>query len=118
MADEKDFTNLLILYQVQCPLAPANPAAADTYIASSSHEEASLPDNRFTPRLLLGATNNDRDTIARVLASHLAAYITAKDPHESRTLILGLGLAVRGGGAARFTISDNTKILDLAKQCV
>lgn len=52
-----------------------------------------LPSTRFSPRTLLGAGSTDREAMGQLYASQIASAITTKSPEESRSLVLGLGLA-------------------------
>ena len=47
----------------------------------------------LTPKTLLGGSTPDRETIGQLYAAQIASTIATKDPQESRTLILGLGLS-------------------------
>ena len=58
-----------------------------------SEEDALLPSTRFAPRTILGAGNSDREMMGHLYASQIAHAITTKNPGESRSLMLGLGLA-------------------------
>ena len=76
------------------PLLSDNPTQGDPYFQTIRLEEDSLlPAARFVPRTLLGAGTPDREMMGHLLASQIAHAISTKDPTESRSLMLGLGLA-------------------------
>lgn len=76
------------------PLLSDNPTHSDTHFnIESSQEDSMLPTTRFQPRTLLGAGSNEREMLGQLYASQIASMITSKTPEESRTLLLGLGLA-------------------------
>ena len=84
----------LICCQVTVPLLSDNPTQADPYFQTiNSDDDALLPSTRFQPRTLLGAGTSDREMMGHLYASQIAHAITTKHPEESRTLMLGLGLA-------------------------
>ncbi|KAK6365629.1 hypothetical protein LTS17_011015 [Exophiala oligosperma] len=79
---------------VTVPLLSDNPTQTDPYFQTTrSDEDSLLPSARFTPRVLLGAGGSDRETMGQVYASQIANAIVTKSPEESRSLMLGLGLA-------------------------
>jgi proteasome assembly chaperone 3 len=76
------------------PLLSDNPTQSDSYFQTTrSDEDALLPSARFQPRTLLGAATSDREMMGHLYASQIAHAITTKSPDESRSLMLGLGLA-------------------------
>jgi proteasome assembly chaperone 3 len=86
------------LLQIHVPLSAENPTQADaTPLLLSSSEDALLPSTRFTPRSLLGAGNPQREMMGQLYASQIASAITTKNPEETRTLVLGLGLGKEAG---------------------
>lgn len=98
------------------PLLADNPTAIDPYFNLSNTGEdadALLPTARFQPRVLLGAGGGDRETQGQLYASQIASLITTKTPDESRTLMLGLGLA-------KVDLDRDTflQVLDLVTQVV
>ena len=80
---------------VTVPLLADNPTSADPYfnLAQAADEDSLLPVARFQPRTLLGAGGDERETMGQLYASQIASLITTKNPEESRSLMLGLGLA-------------------------
>lgn len=47
----------------------------------------------LTPRTLLGGSTSDRETIGQLYATQIASAVTARNPQENRTVIVGLGLS-------------------------
>jgi proteasome assembly chaperone 3 len=54
-----------------------------------------LPSTHLTPRTILGAGNEERETMGQLCAAQLASHISLKSPEDRRTLVLGLGLMTR-----------------------
>ena len=80
--------------KVSVPLLSDNPTHADPYFQTARSEDDSLlPSARFSPRVLLGAGGPDREALGQLYASQIANAIVTKSPEESRSLMLGLGLA-------------------------
>lgn len=80
--------------QITVPLLSDNPTHSDPYFQTiRSDDDALLPSARFQPRILLGAGGSDRETVGQLYASQIATAIATKSPEESRSLMLGLGLA-------------------------
>jgi proteasome assembly chaperone 3 len=81
-------------FQVTVPLLSDNPTDSDPYFQTiRSDDDALLPSARFAPRTLLGAGGSEREMMGQLFASQIAHAITTKTPTESRSLLLGLGLA-------------------------
>ncbi|KAK7894455.1 hypothetical protein LTR67_006216 [Exophiala xenobiotica] len=79
---------------VTVPLLSDNPTHSDPYFQTArSDEDNLLPSARFSPRVLLGAGGSDREAMGQLYASQIANAIVTKSPEESRSLMLGLGLA-------------------------
>jgi proteasome assembly chaperone 3 len=91
------FSKLTRLLQIHVPLFAENPTQADATPLPSSSEDALLPSTRFTPRSLLGAGSPQREMMGQLYASQIASAITTKNPEETRTLVLGLGLGKEAG---------------------
>lgn len=51
-----------------------------------------LPNAHLTPKTLLGAGGEQRETIGHLYASQVASAIKTRNPDESRTVLVGLGL--------------------------
>lgn len=78
------------------PLLADNPTSADPHFNIAQNVDGAdslLPVTRFQPRTLLGAGGTERETVGQLYASQIASLITTKNPEESRSLMLGLGLA-------------------------
>lgn len=51
-----------------------------------------LPLGHLTPKTLLGAGGEQRETLGHLYASQIASVIATRNPEESRTVVVGLGL--------------------------
>lgn len=51
-----------------------------------------LPLGHLTPKTLLGAGGDQRETIGQLYAGQIASALMTKNPEESRTLLVGFGL--------------------------
>jgi proteasome assembly chaperone 3 len=51
-----------------------------------------LPLGHLTPKTLLGAGGEQRETLGHLYASQIATVIATRNPEESRTVVVGLGL--------------------------
>ncbi|RKF80574.1 hypothetical protein GcM1_191004 [Golovinomyces cichoracearum] len=51
-----------------------------------------LPQTHLTPKTLLGASNEQRDTLCHLYATHIADQISRRDLNDSRIVLVGLGL--------------------------
>ena len=80
--------------KVTVPLLSDNPTSGDPHFhTAQSEEDALMPSPRFAPRTLLGAGTPEREMMGHLFASQIAHAITTKNPSETRSLMLGLGLA-------------------------
>ncbi|RKF64917.1 hypothetical protein OnM2_015058 [Erysiphe neolycopersici] len=61
-------------------------------LPSENGENLLLPANHLTPKTLLGGGGEQRENLGHLLASHVATSITTRNPDESRTVLIGLGL--------------------------
>jgi proteasome assembly chaperone 3 len=59
-------------------------------IPSSSH--GLLPSTHLTPQTLLGGGGDNRETLGQLYAAQIASQISARNPDDRRTLVVGLGL--------------------------
>ncbi|TVY64182.1 hypothetical protein LSUE1_G007495 [Lachnellula suecica] len=75
---------------IQVPLSSASPTSFDT--ALSNGESDMLPLGHLTPKTLLGAGGDQRETIGHLYASQIASAIATRNPEESRTVMVGFGL--------------------------
>jgi proteasome assembly chaperone 3 len=71
-------------------LSSASPTAFDT--ALPSENEDMLPLGHLTPKNLLGAGGEQRETMGHLYASQIASIIATRSPEEMRTIVVGLGL--------------------------
>lgn len=94
-------------------LDSSNPNRADHYLPSDSGDNDLLPLPYLTPRTLLGAADPDRELIGHLYATQIASTLATKNPADTRTLVLGLGLARID--ADRETFFD---IMDLIISCL
>jgi proteasome assembly chaperone 3 len=51
-----------------------------------------LPLAHLTPKTLLGAGGDQRETIGHLYASQIASTISTKNPEDTRTVVIGFGL--------------------------
>jgi proteasome assembly chaperone 3 len=51
-----------------------------------------LPLAHLTPKTLLGAGGEQRETLGHLYASQIASVIATRNPEENRTVVVGLGL--------------------------
>lgn len=51
-----------------------------------------LPLGHLTPKTLVGAGGEQRETIGHLYASQIASIIATRNPEEIRTVLVGLGL--------------------------
>ena len=51
-----------------------------------------LPLGHLTPKTLIGAGGEQRETVGHLYASQIASTIATRNPEEARTLLVGFGL--------------------------
>jgi proteasome assembly chaperone 3 len=51
-----------------------------------------LPLGHLTPKTLLGAGGEQRETMGHLYSSQIASLIATRNPKETRTVVVGLGL--------------------------
>ncbi|KAI4187764.1 MAG: hypothetical protein L6R41_002610 [Letrouitia leprolyta] len=98
---------------IHVPLDVSNPTSTDQYLPSSTGEDSLLPMTHLTPKTLLGGSNQERETVGQLYAAQVASIIAAKDPHERRSVIVGLGLSKFE--ASREVFYDT---IDLVRRCL
>jgi proteasome assembly chaperone 3 len=76
--------------KVHVPLSSASPTSFDT--ALPSEDSDMLPLGHLTPKTLLGAGGDQRETIGHLYASQIASAIATKNPEDTRTVLVGIGL--------------------------
>ena len=67
----------------------------------------------LTPKTLLGGSTPERETIGQLYAAQIASTIATKNPEESKTLVLGLGLSKFEANRESFY-----DILDVVTKCL
>ena len=77
--------------QIQTPLMGPSPGMGDTALPGSAR--GLLPATHLTPKTLLGAGGDDRETFGQLYAAQIGSLLSLRDPEDKRTLVLGLGLA-------------------------
>ncbi|KAH8682954.1 hypothetical protein BGZ60DRAFT_427430 [Tricladium varicosporioides] len=75
---------------IQVPLISASPTSFDTALPAEGADM--LPLSHLTPKTLLGAGGDERETIGHLYASQIASAIAKRDPEETRTVLVGFGL--------------------------
>ncbi|MCJ1240817.1 hypothetical protein MMC14_008821 [Varicellaria rhodocarpa] len=98
---------------IQVPLDNVNLSLGDN-LSAGDDDDGLLPRTHLTPRTLLGGSNSERETVGQLYATQVASAILSKDPTESRTVLLGLGL-VEASVSSREVFYD---VLELLLQCV
>src|SRR6266536_2588580 len=76
--------------KIQVPLSSASPTNFDTALPAEGSDM--LPLGHLTPKTLLGAGGEQRETIGHLYASQIASIIATRNPEETRTVLVGLGL--------------------------
>jgi proteasome assembly chaperone 3 len=54
--------------------------------------EDTLPLGHLSPKTLMGGGGERRETLGHLYASQIASIIATRNPEESRTVVVGLGL--------------------------
>lgn len=83
-------TQKLTLLKIQVPLSSASPTSFDTALPTDNSDM--LPLGHLTPKTLLGAGGEQRETIGHLYASQIASAIATRNPEETRTVMVGFGL--------------------------
>ncbi|KAI4171339.1 MAG: hypothetical protein LQ348_006941 [Seirophora lacunosa] len=99
--------------QIHVPLGVSNPTSTDQYLPSATADDSLLPMTHLTPKTLLGGSNAERETIGQLYAAQIASIIATNNPHEKRTVLLGLGLSKFE--ASRAVFYDT---IDLVRKCI
>ena len=86
-------TNQVQCNQVQVSLDAPNPNLAEQYLPAGSNEDSLLPLSHLTPRTLLGGSTSEREIVGQLYATKIASAIITRNPEETRTILLGLGLS-------------------------
>jgi proteasome assembly chaperone 3 len=80
----------LTIIKIQVPLSA--PSAATLDMALPVGGLGALPATHLTPRTLIGAGGEGRETMGHLYASQIASHLALRDPNDKRTLLLGLGI--------------------------
>lgn len=83
--------NAANLVQIQVPLTGSSAGVVEMSLPTSNH--GLLPSTHLTPKTLLGAGGDDRETLGQLYAAQIASQISLRSPEDRRILVLGLGLA-------------------------
>ncbi|KAF8865730.1 hypothetical protein BDZ45DRAFT_579645 [Acephala macrosclerotiorum] len=75
---------------IQVPLSSASPTSFDTALPSDNTDM--LPLGHLTPKTLLGAGGEQRETIGHLYASQIASAIATRNPEDTRVVLVGMGL--------------------------
>ncbi|KAI9149348.1 hypothetical protein HJFPF1_11400 [Paramyrothecium foliicola] len=75
---------------VQVPLTGSSAGIVEMTLPTSNH--GLLPSTHLTPKTLLGAGGEERETFGQLFAAQIASHISLRSPDDRRTLVLGLGL--------------------------
>ncbi|KAJ4302152.1 hypothetical protein N0V88_002288 [Collariella sp. IMI 366227] len=90
---------------IQVPLSAPSSASVDMALPGAGL--SALPSTHLTPKTLVGAGSEERETLAHLYASQIASHLALRDPNEKRALLLGLGLEkVEGGGEAFYDLLE------------
>ncbi|KAL9041962.1 MAG: hypothetical protein Q9180_000927 [Flavoplaca navasiana] len=98
---------------IHVPLDVTNPSATDQYLPSASGDDSLLPMTHLTPKTLLGGATEERETLGQLYAAQIASLIASMNPHEKRTVMVGLGLSNIEASRENFY---NT--IDLVRKCL
>jgi hypothetical protein len=99
--------------QVQVPLGssdPSQPTPAELVLmasmpmgmgAGAGGDDSLLPPTRLAPRTLLGGDRGGRrEAVGHMYAAHIAGQLALADPHDRRTVLVGVGMRDGDAGAA------------------
>ncbi|KAL1896563.1 hypothetical protein Sste5346_004597 [Sporothrix stenoceras] len=83
---------------IQVPLSAPSAASVDAALPLNSRTNGNpatglLPSTHLTPRTLFGAGGESRETFGQLVAAQIGSLLALRDPSETRTLVVGLGLA-------------------------
>ncbi|KAI9786904.1 MAG: hypothetical protein M1839_005135 [Geoglossum umbratile] len=99
---------------IHVPLESSYSTFADQALPSDEEGGGLLPMTHLTPTTVLGGTgSSERETLAQLYATQIASAIAARNPEETRMLVLGLGL--QKVDLERETFFD---MMDLVAKCL
>ena len=105
---------MLTRAKIHVPLGSVDPSHADHYLPTDADDnDGLLPMPHLTPKTLLGGSTPERETMGQLYATQIASAITTKNPQESRTVVVGLGLS--NAKASREAFFD---LLELVTHCL
>ncbi|KAH8888734.1 hypothetical protein GQ53DRAFT_653482 [Thozetella sp. PMI_491] len=88
---------------IQVPLSAPSSATVDMALPGAG----ALPSTHLTPKTLVGAGGEDRNTVGQLYAAQIASHLSLRNPEDQRTLLLGLGLgAVETAREAYFDVLE------------
>lgn len=79
----------------------------------SSVDDDILPLAGLTPTTLLGGSTPERETMGQLYAAQMASIIAAKNPEESRSVLVGFGLSKPQPTREQFF-----DLMDLVSKCL
>ena len=82
---------LTVTHQIQVPLSTASPTTFDTRLPTPGDD--SMPAAHITPKTLLGAGTDERETFGHLVSTQIATLIQKRDPEEARSVVVGVGMA-------------------------
>lgn len=83
---------ILTVLQIDVPLGTSGANLADLNPLTRTGEDDLLPMPHFTPRILLGGSTSERDTLGQLYATQITSAVISRNPHENRAVVVGLGL--------------------------
>ncbi|MCJ1249903.1 hypothetical protein MMC30_007129 [Trapelia coarctata] len=98
---------------MQVPLGSATSGMTDHFLPPNQDENGLLPMSHLTATTILGASTPERETIGQLYATQIASAIALKNPEESRSVLVGLGLEKVDISRARFF-----DLMELVTQCL
>lgn len=96
---------------MQVPLEGGNPSRGENFLPTASDDM--LPLSQLTARTLLGGATPERETIGQLYSVQLASAIATKNPNETRTVLVGLGLTRPEPSREQFF-----DLMELVMQCL
>lgn len=72
------------------PLSSASPTQLDTALPTGFDDL--LPMAHLTPKTLMGGGGEERETIGHLYATQIATLVSSRNPEETRTVLVGIGL--------------------------
>jgi len=99
--------------QMQVSLGSATSGMADHFLPPNQDEDGLLPMSHLTATTLLGASTPERETIGQLYATQIASAVALRNPEESRSVLVGLGLEKVDISRERFF-----DLMELVTQCL